>query len=62
MFETLCGDAMPVDPDDTQITYGFKMKTIQGLLDQKESGKLDDMKYSSMEELDAAIPASYGGG
>ena len=55
LFETLCGDAVPVDPDDTQITYGFKMKTIQGLLDQKESGKLDDMKYSSMEELDAAI-------
>jgi hypothetical protein len=31
------------------------MRTIQDLLDQKKTGKLDDMKYASMEELDAAI-------
>lgn len=54
LYETLCGDAMPVDPYDTQTTQAFKMRTIQDLMDQKDSGKLD-MKYESMEDLDAAI-------
>lgn len=55
LYDTLCANAMPVDAGNTQITQGFKMRSIQDLLDQKQSGKLDDMKYNSMEELDAAI-------
>ena len=55
LYDTLCGGATPVDPMNTTLTQGFMMRTIQDLLDQKESGKLDDMKYESMEQLDAAI-------
>jgi hypothetical protein len=55
LYDTLCGNAVPVSPLDTQLTQAYKMRLIQDLMEQKQSGKLDDMKYESMEQLDAAI-------
>ncbi len=53
LYAALIGDAMPIDPVNTQITQAVKMRTIEGLLEQKETGNLD--KYASMDELEAAI-------
>jgi hypothetical protein len=53
LYAALCGDAMPVDPENTETTQAVKMRIIEGLLEQKETGNLD--KYESMEELEAAI-------
>ncbi len=53
LYDTLCGNAMPIDPNSDIITQAFKMRSIQDILEQKNAGKLD--KYESEEEFDLAI-------
>jgi hypothetical protein len=53
LHATLIGDALPVALNNTEETQALRMRSIQGLLEQKKTGSLD--KYASMKALDAAI-------
>lgn len=54
IYQLLMRD-VEVISNDSKWTTGSALKAVEGLREQKKTGKLDDMKYESMEDLDAAI-------
>lgn len=53
LYNLLCADATPIAPD-APLPKSYYAETLRKLTDMRQAGKLD-MKYSSVEELDAAI-------
>ena len=53
VHQVICGGGEQV----VVVPRAFEQRGLDELLQQRQSGELDDLKYSSMEELDAAIAA-----
>lgn len=53
LYDLLCAGATPIDLD-APLPQSFYRETLRELTQMRQSGNLD-MKYSSLEELDAAI-------
>lgn len=53
--DVLFQGAAPLDPDSMEPTRAQIQGQIGWLMEMRESGELDDMKYDSVEQVDAAI-------